>query len=139
MAVSNLPIFPQTVQSEAVQILPATTTGLVTLYTAGTNGSTINNIIATNTDSAAAYLITLTITIAAVNYIIGTINVPANSGNSNTAPAISLINSTNIPGAFDSNGNPILQLGSGAVLKVNSSTTVNTGKVLSFLALGGDF
>ena len=139
MATSNTPIFPQTITTEVIQILPATASALVTLYTAGTNGSKIENIIATNTDTAAAYAITLTIVISATSYIIGTINVPLSSGNTTAAPAVSLLNSANLPTAKDSNGNPYIYLASGAVLKVNSGTTVNTGKVLSFTAIGGDY
>lgn len=139
MAVTATPVFPQTVQSPVIQILPATTTGLVTVYTAGTNGSKIENIICTNTDTAAAYAITLTVVVSSTNYIIGTINVPLSSGNTTSAAAVSLINSTNLPLAKDSNGNPYLLLASGAVLKANSSTTVNTGKVVSIVAMGGDY
>lgn len=139
MSTTPTPIFPQTIQSESVQILPATTTTLVTLYTGGTNGSKIENIIASNTDTAAAYALTLTIVTSSTNYIIGTINVPLSSGNTTAAPAVSLINSANLPLAKDSNGNPYLYLGSGSVLKVNSGTTVNTAKVVSITAIGGDY
>jgi hypothetical protein len=139
MATTSTPIFPQTIQSESVQILPATTTTQVTLYTGGTNGSKIENIIATNTDTAAAYALTLAIVTGGTSYIIGTINVPLSSGNTTAAPAVSLINNANLPLPKDSNGNPYIYLGSGSVLKVNSGTTVNTGKVVSITAIGGDY
>jgi hypothetical protein len=139
VTVTATPIFPQTITSPSVQILPATTTGLVTLYTAGTNGSKIENIIVSNTDSGAAYALTLTVVTSATSYIIGTINVPLSAGNTTAAPAISLINSTNIPLAKDANGNPYIYLASGSVLKVNSGTTVTTAKVLSITAMGGDY
>lgn len=139
MAVTNTPIFPQTITSPSVQILPADTTTLKTLYTAGTNGSKVENIIATNTDTAAAYALTLTVVTSATNYIIGTINVPLSSGNTAAAPAVSLLNSANLPTAKDSNGNPYIYLASGSVLKVNSGTTVNSGKVVSVTCNGGDF
>ena len=133
------PIFPQLITSPSVQILPATTSSLVTLYTGGTNGSKIENIIATNTDSGAAYLLTLTIVTSATNYIIGTINVPLSAGNTAAAPPVSLLNSVNLPTAKDANGNPYIYLASGSVLKVNSSTTVTTAKVVSITAMGGDY
>lgn len=139
MTVTATPIFPQTIQTPVAQILPATASNLVTLYTAGANGSKIENIIATNTDTAAAYAITLTVVVSATNYIIGTVNVPLSSGNTTAAPSINLLNNTSINLAKDSNGNPYIYLASGAVLKVNSGTTVNTGKVLSFTAMGGDY
>lgn len=139
MSVSNVPIFPQTIQSEAIQILPATGSTLVTLYTAGANGSKIENIIATNTDSTTAYLITLTFIINGISYPVTTINVPLSSGLTNSAPAISLLKNANLPTASDSNGNPYLYMGAGTLLKVNSSTTVTSGQSLSFVALGGDY
>lgn len=139
MAVTSTPIYPQTLMSGVAQILPADTSSLKTLYTAGTNGSKIETILVTNTDSTSAYLITLTVVISATNYIIGTVNVPLSSGNTNAAPAINILSNSNIPLNKDSNGNPYLYLATGAILKVNSSTTVTTAKVLSFLAQGEDF
>jgi|SRR6185312_439615 len=139
MSVTNTPIFPQTITSPSVQILPADTTTLKTLYTAGTNGSKIENIIATNTDTTAAYGIQLSITTGATTYLLGTINVPLSSGNTTVVPAVSLINSTNLPTAKDSNGNPYIYLASGSVLKVNSLTTVNAGKIIAITCNGGDF
>jgi hypothetical protein len=139
MTVTATPIFPQTITSPVVQILPADTNTLKTLYTAGANGSRIENIMVTNTDSAAAYLITLTVVVSATNYVLSTINVPLSAGNTNAAPSLNLLNNTNIPLNKDSNGNPYLYLANGAVLKVNSSTTVNTAKAVSFVAQGGDY
>lgn len=139
MTVTATPIFPQTITSPSQQILPADTTTLKTLYTAGTNGSKIENIIATNTDTAAAYGIQLSVTTGATTYLLGTVNVPLSSGNTTAAPAISLLNSANLPTAKDSNGNPYIYLASGSVLKVNSLTTVNTGKIVAITCNGGDY
>lgn len=139
MTTTATPIFPQAITSPSVQILPADTTALKTLYTAGTNGSKIENIIATNTDSAAAYGLQLSVTTGATTYLLGTINVPLSAGNTTAAPAISLLNSTNLPTAKDSNGNPYLYLASGSVLKVNSLTTVTAAKIVSITVNGGDY
>lgn len=138
MAVTATPIFPQAVNSSIAQILPAQTTTLVTLYTAGANGSKIENIDATNTDTATAYAIQVWVVISATNYLLGTVNVPLSAGNTTAAPNISIL--AGLTGlAKDSNGNPYLYLGSGAVLKVASLTTVNTGKAVQFFAQGGDY
>jgi hypothetical protein len=138
MATTATPIFPQTIQSEAVQILNATGTSAVTLYTAGANGSKIENIICTSTDTIA-HTIQLSVTISAVTYILTTINIPANSGNTTVLPSISLINNAQIVLAKDPNGNPYLYLGAGAVLKVSAAVTVTSPDVLSFVTNGGDF
>jgi len=140
MSVTSTPIFPQTIKSSEVQILPADTSSLKTLYTAGANGSRIEAIYATNTDTAAAYAIQLTVVESATNYLLGTINLPLSSGNTTAAPTVNLFNAgTQLVLNKDSDGNPYIYLESGAVLKVNSTTTVNSGKILSFVANGGDY
>jgi hypothetical protein len=140
MTVTSTPIYPQTINTPTAQILPANTTALVTLYTAGTNGSKIENIILTNTDTAAAYAITLSIVIGGVTSVIGTVNVPLSAGNTTSAPAVSVMQSTNIPFSYDAFGNPYMYLASGAVLKINSATTVNTSKIVAATCVAsGDF
>ncbi len=140
MATTSTPIFPQTINSSSQQILPADTTTLKTLYTGGANGSKVESILLTNTDTVAAYAIQFSVTISAVTYLLGTVNVPISSGNTIIAPAINALQSANLPLSFDAFGNPYLYLASGAVLKINSLTTVNTGKIVSATCTAaGDF
>jgi hypothetical protein len=140
MTVTATPIYPQTINSSVVTILPADTTTLKTLYTGGTNGSKVENIVVTNTDSTAAYVVQIYITISSTNYLIGTINVPLSSGNTTSAPGINVISNSNV-GTFarDPNGNAYIYVANGAVLKVASTTTVTTAKALTFYAQGGDY
>ena len=142
MAVTATPIFPQTITNAVATIVPADTSSLKTLYTGGSNGSRVENILVTNTDAAAAYAIQLTVVISATNYLIGTVNVPLSAGNTTAAPTVNLLSALNNFGPYickDSNGNPYLYLANGAVLKVNSTTTVNTSKQVTFFAQGGDY
>lgn len=140
MTVTSTPIYPQTINTPTVQILPATTTTLVTLYTAGTNGSKIENIFLTNTDTAAAYAITFSLTIGGTTSILGTVNVPISAGNTTAVPAVSLMQSSNLPFSYDAFGNPYIYIATGGVLKANSGTTVNTGKIVAITCTSsGDF
>ena len=147
MAVTSTPIYPQLILTPSVQILPATTTTEVTLYTAtNANGSKIENIILTNTDTAAAYAIQFFVYTSSTSYLIGTVNVALSSGNTIAVPAVSVMQAVNsagnpyIPFSYDAFGNPYMYLASGSVLKIASLTTVNTGKaVTATCVVSGDF
>lgn len=149
MAVTATPIFPQTIKSYGVQILPADTTTVKTLATAGANGSKIDAIIIQSTDTAAQY-VTLTVQVggAGTAFPLGNIIVPITAGSqaTGTAPSVDALraggtsNVANIPGfSYDSLGNKCLYLSAGSVLGVNTGTTVTTAKAVTVFAQGGDF
>lgn len=140
MAVTATPIFIQTVGSGFAQIAPADTTTLKTLYTAGTNGSRLDNILVTSTDTATRDL-QFVITISAVDYVLGTVTAPINTGFTASVPVLSVFRHANFNVALsqDVNGNYSLNLPIGAVLKVKTLTTVTTAKVISIICQGGDF
>jgi len=139
MAVVSTPIFPQVVKTGVAQILPADTTTFKTLVTADADGTRIDNIFVTSTDTSAKDL-QFVVTISAVDYIIGTLSIPANSGNTNALPIIGVFQSTQFAGlAVDVNGNRVLFLGSGAVLKVKALSSVTAAKVISVIAQCGDY
>lgn len=145
MAGTATPIFPQTIKNYAVQILPADTTTLKTLVTGATNGTKVEMVNMGSTDSSARD-VQFWMTISAVNYLIATVNIPANAGNTNAIQALSLLTSAastpflpffQFP--MDSNGNRYLYVASGSVLKVACLTTVTAAKELDFLVQAGDF
>ena len=139
MAVTSTPIFPQLVQSPAVQILPADTTSLKTLITAGSDGTIVNELLVTSTDTIARDL-QLVVTISATDYIIGTVSIPASSGTLNNIPSVGIFDSAQIPNLqSDNNGHKYLQLGSGAVLKVKVLTAVSATRVISVIAQSASF
>lgn len=140
MAVTSTPIFPQTVGTGFAQIAPADTTALKTLYTAGADGSTIENIIVTSTDTSARDL-QFVVTISAVDYIIGSLTIPLSSGNTAAAPPVSVFRHANFASilTIDGTGNPIIRLPTGAVLKVRALTTVTATRVISVICQGGNF
>lgn len=140
MAGTPTPIFPQTIQSWLAKILPADTTALKTLVTAGANGSRIDDIIATSTDTASRDL-QFVITNGGVDYIIETIACPANSGNTTAIVSLNILGSATrfLWADFDANGNRYMTLGSGSVLKVKSLTTVTASREIAIFAQGGDY
>lgn len=140
MAVTNTPIFPQTISNfSAVQILPADTTTLKTLVTAGANGSKVENIIVNSTDTANKDL-QLVVTKGGVDYPLATIQIPLNAGNTNAIIPVSLFQHAMLVGLnTDNNGNKYLYLGSGSVLKAKVTASVTAAKVISLFPQGGDY
>ena len=139
MAVTATPIFPQLILSPAVQILPADTTTLKTLVTAGSDGTIVNELLITSTDTSARDL-AVYVTISSVDYLIGTVSIPANSGFTNAVPTVGFFDSTQTTSLqSDNNGHKFLMLGSGAVLKVKTLTTVTTAKAIQIVAQVGNF
>jgi hypothetical protein len=139
MAVVDKPIFPQLILSPVVQILPADTTSLKTIYTAGADGSVVMNIMATSTDTSNRDL-QFVITVGVTDYIIGTLSCPSNSGNTNAVPVLSVFASTQFANMLvDVNGNRALYLSAGAILKVRSLVAVTSARQINVIAQCGDF
>lgn len=139
MANSNVPMFIQTINPGFQQILPADTTTLKTVLTGGANGSRVSGITITSTDTVTRD-VQLWVTRSATNYLIGTVNLPINAGNINSATSVAALSSGQILGLpVDSNGNSYIDLKSGDVLAVAALTTVTAAKVISVSAISGDF
>tara|TARA_R110000868_G_scaffold405638_1_gene685229 strand:+ start:818 stop:1270 length:453 start_codon:yes stop_codon:yes gene_type:complete len=150
MAVTATPVFTQTPQMRAACLLSttgaftfaansSTTTNLVSLYGAGTNGSTIESIMVSSTDTSARDLILL-IMISSVLYPITTLSIPATAGFTNAIAPIDLFRNAQVPGlSFDVNGNRQLILPASSQLYVGTLVGVTAAKQISVLAMGGDF
>lgn len=140
MSGTATPIFPQTINNGNAKIVPADTTNLKTLYTAAANGSRIDAIYLTSTETANNRDIQFVLTVSAVDYVIGTVQVPLNSGFSSAVPTVNAFASTQFTQLnVDNMGNKELTLVAGAVLKAKSLTTLATGKEISILVVAGDF
>ena len=142
MAYNYTPIFPTTVVNGVVQVLPADTTALKTIYTAATNGSRVESIICTNTATVADSVVQLWAVIGGTNYLIGSVTVPLTAGNVATVPSVNLMSYLGNFGSTlnrDANGNTYLYLATGTVLKIAVTVTMATGKTLTCFVQGGDF
>ncbi len=139
MTVTATPIFPQTIQNYVVQIANADASNSKTIATAGANGSKIETLVVASSDTSARD-ISFFITISSTNYLLGTVNIPANSGNTNALPSVDILRNPQVPGlAYDANGNKYLYLKNGATLTCTALTTVTSAKLISINAIGGDF
>ena len=139
MAGTPTPIFPQLIKNYVQTILPADTTTIKALVVAGTNGTKIESINITSTDTAVRDL-AIYATISAVNYLIGTITIPITAGNTNAIPSIDVLRHLQLPSlAYDSNGNKYLYLASGTTLSISVLSTVTTAKQITVFAQGGDY
>lgn len=128
--------FFQTAFSAQVQLLPADTTALKTVATLS-SFTRITQILVTSTDSAAKD-IQLVATIGGTDYILGIFAIPLRSGDLNTAPTVMLLKNSQwgLELNNDIANNKVLDLPSGAVLKVKAGSTVTTAKVISILFTG---
>jgi hypothetical protein len=139
MPVVATPIFPQAIRNAVQAIANADGTTIKTLVTAGANGSRIYAISITSTDTAARDL-NLYVAISGTNYLIGTVSVPVNAGNTNAIMTVDLLRSAQLPFlAFDVMGNRVLDLASGSSLAVGATTTVTTAKQVTIVIQFGDF
>jgi hypothetical protein len=128
-------------QNGKLQLTNSNTAGaFATLYTGGSNGSKITSILAMTTDTVAHDL-QIAITNGGVSYVLGTIAVPAGSGNTSGTLPVNLLDPTKLLGlALDSDGNPYILLQSGDTLTINPVVVVSSTKVVNIVAAtAGDF
>lgn len=139
MAGTATPIYPQTVKNYIGQILPADTTTNKTIATGGTNGTRINSINISSTDTSNR-TVNIYITISGTSYLLTTLSIPLSSGNAATTVPIDLLRHLQAgPLAYDANGNKELTLQANATLDMACTTTVTAAKAITAIAFGGDF
>lgn len=115
-------------------------TGLKTIINAGTEGTRIFSIIATNDDSGAATNLHLYINDGSTDFLFATVRIPASSGTDGAAKNMDIISSVDLPGlAFDANGKNILTLAGGHVLKASAIAAVASGKKVTVAAFAEDY
>lgn len=138
MALTNLPGYPTKIQSWAVQILPADTTVVKTVVTAGANGSIIESINVSSTDVLNS--INIQVNDGTTSHQLAIISLPATAGNLTGTAAVDILRNGNIPGLpVDSNGNFVLYLPNGWTLKVGAGTTITAAKVIDVVCMGADY
>ncbi len=138
MAVSNLPFFPQSINTDKQTLAIGDTQTVKAVSAGGTNGSKVSMLLATSNDTSARDVI-LYITISATNYPIGQISLPITAGALNTAPSINLLNSSQLQLPLDANGNPYIYLGNGATLSISAPVTITTAKQVTIVATREDY
>lgn len=135
------PIYPQVFNQTVQTITDADTTTLKTVFTPGVSGSKLEHILVSSTDTSSR-LVQLYLTVSSTDYLLGTVTVSANAGNT---ASIATVNLFNLLGNFgqildrDPAGNAFLYIAPNNSVKVATTTTVTTAKVVTFIATGEDF
>jgi len=116
-----------------------TTTNLVSLVAGGANGSLVEAITISSTDTSARDLI-LILNNGTYNFVLCTIAIPLNAGFTNAVAPVNLFASAYVPGlSVDANGNKVLNVPNGSTLYVGTLTAVTSAKQISVVANGGNF
>lgn len=131
------PVFVATPRTPAASIVNADGTSFKTVFTAGTLGSRIDTLIATNTDTVNASIIQLALQKSGVDYVIGEISVPIGSGTNGSAKSVALLNTTDIPGlAYTENGSIFIE--SGVSLRARVKSSVSGSNAVQIVGVAGD-
>lgn len=136
MPPNTLPIYPLTVQTSVASFVNADGTAEKTLVTAGSNGSRIDAVSITSTDTVARVL-NVSINTGSTSYVVGTVNVPANSGtDAATTAAVKLLQIGNLAW-LDATGSVFLK--AGWKLNLSPQVAVTSPKQISAVAFYGDY
>lgn len=144
MAVTPTPIYPQTLLSVPTQFTNSTSTTVPTqILPSQTNGCKLESIMVSSTDTSARNF-NLYINVSATNYLIGTVAIPASSGNSATIPAVNLLQALTgvsflIPLPKDANGNPYIYLDKNTSLFAAPATSITSADVWNIVCMGGAY
>ncbi len=140
------PVFAQVPRHTEVQVLNATGTTAVTLFTPGANGSKVNGLVCTSNDSSAE-TIDLEIVQNALTYILSGFSIAIGAGVTVGTAPLNAMSATLMPGLpVDSDGNPYLLLAganqgatASEILQIVTTGTVTSGKTISCMVMGADF
>jgi hypothetical protein len=150
MANSNVPMFTQKIHTASANTTSgllwtpsaSTTTNLVSLFTAGTNGSRVTSIVFATTDSAAnnVFLILNGGGGAGTLSIVGQVNVPLTSGTAGSILAVDALLSTVTVGLpTDNNGKKFIHMEAGDILYYGFVANMTSGKIFYATAMGEDY
>lgn len=142
MAVTATPICPQAINVGVITIVTADAQAQKVAFTAGANGSKIEAMNLSSTDTVARD-VSVYLTRTAVNYLLTTVSVPAGAGAPGAPaaiPSVDVLQNLQIPSlAFDAYGNNVLYLKSGDTLTINAPVSVTAAKTITSMVQGGDF
>lgn len=129
MVQSFQPFFPQSLQS--IALANSITTSLVNVAIGGANGTKIEDLVITSTDTID-HALTVGINVAGVVANVANVNLPAGTGTGISSPPLNLF--ANAQFAFlpqDANGNKYLYLANATVsLVIVSNSAIASGKAV---------
>jgi hypothetical protein len=119
------------IQNPCVAILPADTTVLKALYTASADDAVVKSLMLTSSDTAIMNVV-VAINNGSADFILGTVNVPATSGETGAIASVDALSGTLLPGLpYDQNGKRVLPLKGTYVLKVGVMVAVTAAKQIN--------
>jgi len=146
MAQNINPTFIKTPNWGATQITTGTgSSGVVTVYTGGANGSKIPGFIGAGIGTTSAFDVQWGISSGGTLFLHGTASIPAGAGSTSGLPSVNFFNSSNAVGlTADSDGNPFIFLASSNYsLQAKAPATSSTwaaGAVINLIVPSvGDF
>jgi hypothetical protein len=139
----GIPAFAQSIVVGNTIILPADTTTLKTIFTAGSEGALIDSIVVSSSDTSSKD-VQFWSTREGVDYLLFTVNIPANSGFTSSVGITSILDSTRTGSTttpagwqvLDAIGNKLVRFGALEGLKVKALTNVTASKAIYVRASG---
>lgn len=113
-------------------------TAFKTIMTAGTLGSRIDSLIASNTDAANSYVLQLAVQVSAVDYVIGEVLIPAGAASNGTTKSVAALNSTTIPALAHTEAESLF-LAAGVSLRARVKTPMAGGSFVQLVGIAGDY
>ncbi len=137
MAAGTSPIFEAAVRVLGIQFTSTDTTTGKSFGTIGANGTRIDSVMCSTSDTAAVNL-AFWINDGSTDHYIGVVNVPAGSGYTTVlrVEAMTVLQPTNVSGAPQLG---YLVIPSGYTLKAGCVATMTAGKTTDVVAMGGDY
>lgn len=133
MSTNKDPVFNDTAKNGLVQFVNSDGTNADTVFTAGAEGATLNQLTATSDDTSAVTL-SLAINNGTLTNIIGQVVVPIGSGTTTTA-ATNLLDPDKIR-MLQADGSLVLEAAN--TLEVNATVAVTAAKTVYVTAAAGD-
>ncbi len=134
MAKSQNLNFTQTLKNPCVALTSANGTTAATLYTASSNDAVVKSLVVSTNDSTAVNLV-ISINNGTSDFVLGTVNIPINSGYTGAIASVDILGSSLLPGLpRDLNNRAVLPLAAGCILKVGCLATMTSAKATNVVA-----
>lgn len=136
MATNKTPIFLNTIVGKSTIFNNAAGSTPAIVFSAGADGGSITNIVATSTDTSARILV-LTMDDGVTTVQLGEVSVPIGAGTNGSTPAVNVRDLDQLKGLFQNDGS--ILVGAGCTLRINIKTAVTAAKEVHVYTAGGSY
>ena len=139
MPKNTLTYFTKDLRAKPTQFLPADTTVAKQIFDPSAEGSRVDGIVITSTDTVARTVL-LQINNGGTISLLGHVSVPAGAGTDGSVAAVSGLNRGNLPWLkIDANGNPYINLNTGMNLQAKMLAAITASKEINITVLGANY